>query len=274
MSGNITNMAKCDRCGKASSLLGYSQINAERICNSCFGEELKYDSYPWASSVRHSHENGEKNFLGVLEDEQYCIMEFRVDGHHFKIVGDGIDIDEKGDLVFDNLFSFELNANNRSVAEYVFKPETFSGYVLKIKDILCIEISASTYGYAGLEIIHMHKKIEEFIHSSLPNQEVIKVGGREVPVHILYGIELRKYDLMFATNKYLYYVDVDNDGIDCVMLDVNEGYVISDNEFANNGVCDSITAVANGDEEYVYTNELYRYDIHAYLRDEGWKEKE
>ncbi len=59
-------MARCDRCGKKTSVTTMSYFNTDVICQECDELERKHPSYERAREVENQHvRDGDYNFSGV-----------------------------------------------------------------------------------------------------------------------------------------------------------------------------------------------------------------
>ncbi len=195
-----------------------------------------------------------------------CIMEFRLEGRHFKFMGEGIAI-EDGELRFDSLSLLEC-VNGEFVA-FEVKATTFSGHKLNVYDVFDIEIARFTQKYKDQEMVFMHEKVVEYIDGQLPNKDTFDIAGRALPLHILHGFGV--CELLFATDQFLYYSN--DDYVEMVMFNTDME-LLSDNCFAETGFFDSLSAVAKGVESIAYIREADRAYIEEQLREQGWIKKE
>lgn len=273
--GGNMNKKNCERCGK--SLTGFahtmSKLNTEVICMDCKRIERYMSIYSFADEVEVKElKKGNRNFEGVLNSKNYILAEFylMVEGvkRHFKFIGE-VALDNDC-LEFDNIFIMELT--DGKLSEFKITATTWAGITIDEDDAMADVISRYSRKDTTMEMISLHDTLKDYV-AKLDEAGTVNVNGREIPKSIYYEWDMREYELILATEEYLYYANLNY----TVLLDAKTSELIADDNFADNGYCGSVVNIAKGTETMFYLNESNEedfYELQKSLLEEEEEEEE
>ena len=128
----------------------------------------------------------------------------------------------------------------------VYKPkgQTFSGIRYKEKDMFYSVLSAMMSGDPKVKVTYLQEELQVYIDAIV--NHCVLLDGKKYPDVIRYGLGFELYERNLVTDKYAYYLDGDR------LLMLNDGAVVSDNYFAEDGFNQSIKHIADGSEKLLW----------------------
>lgn len=187
-------------------------------------------------------------------DAQLKLFEIRIidksssyNGKHLIVYGD-LEIIEKDKLKYPEINNIIINEKiGAKETEFIVSGTAWSGRKYDNYDIVTSSISS-----------YLREDVSSYIVSEVCNElqqlidfykiDKLIVNNHNIPKKILFGYDMNVYNLTVVTNKYIYYTYADI----TIMLDINDGSIISDNYFAEIGFFESKENVNNGDETLIY----------------------
>ncbi len=150
---------------------------------------------------------------------------------------------------FSNLSAtIEIDGN-----EKLYEPtgRNFVGHSFTVEDMITGFVESLIMDDQQYEKVFLIDKLQQLVDSY--RAEMITLEGKpSAPRYILGCNMFTVYQLIFATDKFIYY----NDGGDCyLMYDTEAHTVIAENYFAELGFDDSLENIGNGTEVCIYKAE-------------------
>lgn len=158
------------------------------------------------------------------------IAEFDLEGKHFVCNG-LVEIDEDGELEFstlellegEQLQPFEINATDWATGQKLTPEDA-------IIDIIGRYSRNESFDASGFRLQYLDDVIIKYCCDAKEGV-ALTYDGRDIPYYIYYGSNLWKYELLTATDSYLYYAYDDQ----MLMFNTVTGATIADNYFATVG---------------------------------------
>lgn len=168
-------------------------------------------------------------------------------GKHLIVYGD-LKIVDENESKYPEINDIIVNEKiSKTETEFIISGAAWNGRKYDNYDIVTSSISSylreDVSSYIVSEVCDELQQLIDFYKI-----DKLIINDRDIPKKILFGYDMHVYELTVVTNKYIYYTYDDM----IVMLDINDGSVISDNYFAEVGFFDSKENVDNGDEKLIY----------------------
>lgn len=177
------------------------------------------------------------------------VLDFDLEGSHFIIEAD-ISLRQEADddmecqwlrYDFDNTQVYK--ETDGIVSPFQITAVAWAGYQLTADHALNDVIGRISRNETGKLAVHyICPELQEFFNV-LKKYPAIS-GERTIPYFIFHRGDIAK--LAYATNEFLYYVDSSDMPL---MFRTDDGTLVSDNEFADIGLCESEENVENGTEQ-------------------------
>lgn len=177
------------------------------------------------------------------------ILDFDLEGSHFIIEADISSRQEADDemecqwLQYDFENTQIYKETNGAVSPFPITAVAWTGYQLTADDALNDVIGRISRNETGKLAVHyICPELQEFFNE-LKKYPAIS-GERTIPYFIFHRGDIAR--LAYATNEFLYYVDSSDMPL---MFRTDDGTLVSDNGFADMGLCESEENVENGTEQ-------------------------
>lgn len=174
-----------------------------------------------------------------------CILDVDGKNRHFLFEGD---VEMGDEISFDDLEVKEVE--NETVTPFIITAKTWIGQQLTPYDAIGDVLSKYTRGATDFHLISMYEPLKTYLDEL--TKDCVIVGDKAIPKKIVYDSLLNEYELLYATDRYIYYTEF---GDSYLMLATDTRELLATSFFAECGYWDSVENVASGKEVLLYCTE-------------------
>lgn len=172
---------------------------------------------------------------------------FSIEGERRRFLFDG-DVEISDEISFYCLEIKEVKAETIVPFEIIAK--TWAGQLLTPYDAIGDVLSRYTRGATNFQLISMYEPLKVYLDEL--KKDCIIAGDLEFPKKIIHGSLFDEYNLMYATDQYVYYNEEDEPYL---MLSTDNRELIATGFFTQCGYLDSVENVTSGKEVLLYCAE-------------------